>query len=271
MPNLDVLLTKLVSAFLLPPLNVLMLLFGGVVLLKRHPRLGRAVIFGTCVVLYAASTPVLVSAVRRQFETIPPLDPSAALPPADAIVVLSGGVYRNAPEYGGDTISGHVLERLRYTARLYRLTGKPVLVSGGSWRAGVRPESQAIKESLEQDFHVPVRWLEDQSRNTQENARLSAALLHQQGIRKIYLVTHALHMPRAREAFERAGFQVTPAPTIFASRECLSVLHFLPHSSTLETSTILLHEWIGRVWYRWEVAIGVALLACPAVRVGGHG
>ncbi|MBI3245074.1 MAG: YdcF family protein [Deltaproteobacteria bacterium] len=249
MSNLDVLLTKLVSAFLLPPLDILVLLFGGVVLLKRHPRLGRAIILGACVVLYAASTPVIVSAVRRQFEKISPLSPTSPLPPADAIVVLSGGLYRNAPEYGGDTISGRVLERLRYTARLYRLTGKPVLVSGGSWRTGVRPEAHAIKESLEQDFHVPVQWLEDQSRNTGENAKLSAAILHREGIRKIYLVTHALHMPRAREAFERAGFQVTPAPTIFATQERLSVLHFLPHSSTLETSTILLHEWIGRVWY----------------------
>ena len=252
MPNLDVLLTKLVSAFLLPPLNILVLLFVGVALLKRRPRLGRLVIFITCVALYAASTPVLVSAVRRQFETIAPLSPTSPLPSADAIVVLSGGLYRNAPEYGGDTISGHVLERLRYAAHLYRLTGKPVLVSGGSWRAGARPESQAIKESLEQDFRVPVQWLEDRSRNTRENAKLSAALLHKEGIRKIYLVTHALHMPRSREAFERVGFQVTPAPTIFATHEPLSVLHFLPHSSTLETSTILLHEWIGRVWYRLE-------------------
>lgn len=252
MANLDILLTKFVSAFLLPPLNLLLLLLIGIFLLPRRPRLARRVFIVTGLLLYLFSTPIIVGSVRQCFETTPPLDPTATLPTADAIVVLAGGLYHKAPEYGGDTVDGYVLERLRYAARLYRLTEKPILVTGGSWRAGVRPEAQAMKESFEQDFHIPVQWVEDQSRNTSENAQLSAAILQQHGVHTIYLVTHALHMPRARAAFERVGLQVIPAPTLFAVQDRITILQFLPQGSSFDTSASVFHEAIGRIWYAWK-------------------
>jgi uncharacterized SAM-binding protein YcdF (DUF218 family) len=250
MANLDVLLTKLVGTFLLPPLNLLLLIFLGLCLLPRRPHFARKVFIVTGLFLYLFSTPIIVGAVRHYCETLPPLDPSATPPTADAIVVLAGGLYRKAPEYGAeDTVNGYVLERLRYAARLRRLTGKPILVTGGSWREGVRPEAQAMKESLEQDFHIPVQWVEDQSRNTFENAQFSASILRQHGVHTIYLVTHALHMPRARDAFERAGVQVIPAPTLFAVRDKLTIFHFLPQASSFAISASVFYEALGRLWY----------------------
>ncbi|MGB1879583.1 MAG: YdcF family protein, partial [Gammaproteobacteria bacterium] len=70
-------------------------------------------------------------------------------------------------------------------------------------------------EALERDFRVPVRWVESVSQNTRENARLTAGVLD---VRRIVLVTHALHMPRAMREFHAAGFDVTPAPLGFFSR-----------------------------------------------------
>lgn len=252
MANLDIFLTKVVSTFLLPPLSLLLLILIGIFLLPRRPRLARRVFIVTGLCLYLFSTPIIVGTVRQYFETDPPLDPTGTLPTADAIVVLAGGLYRTAPEYGGDTVNGYVLERLRYAARLHRLTKKPILVTGGSWRAGVRPEAQAMKESLEQDFHVPVQWTEEQSRNTFENAQLSAAILRRHNVRTIYLVTHALHMPRARATFEQAGFQVIPAPTLFAIWDTITLLQFLPQSSSFEVSASIFYEAMGRIWYTWK-------------------
>lgn len=249
MANLDIFLTKLISAFLLLPLNLLVLSTLGLVLLTRHPRLGRLMLITTSLLLYVVSTPILVDALRKQAETVSPLDPTAPLPQADAIVVLSGGLYHKAPEYGGDTVNGYVLERMRYAARLYHLTGKPVLVTGGSWRDGARPEAEAMKESFEQDFHVPVQWVEDQSRTTLENAQFSTPILKQNGIQTVYLVTHAMHMSRARASFEKMGLTVVPAPTGFAGRKNISVLDFLPQGSSVEVSANVLHEWIGQLWY----------------------
>ena len=61
---------------------------------------------------------------------------------AGAIVVLGGGRYDEAPEYGDDTISLAGLRRVRYAAVLQRRTGLPVLVSGGSVYAEPLPESE---------------------------------------------------------------------------------------------------------------------------------
>ncbi len=249
MTNLDIFFTKLISAFLLLPLNLLVLSTLGLMLLTRHPRLGRLTLITTSLLWYVVSAPILVDVFRKQAETVPPLDPTASLPPADAIVVLSGGLYHKAPEYGGDTVNGYVLERMRYAARLYRLTGKPLLVTGGSWRGGARPAADTMKESFEQDFHIPVQWVEDWSRNTTENAQFSATILKQNGIQAVYLVTHALHMPRARASFEKMGLTVIPAPTGFAGQKSFSALDFLPQGSAVEVSAKVLHEWIGQLWY----------------------
>lgn len=242
-------LTKILSAFLMPPLSLLVLSGLGIVLLKSHPRLSRALLVTSWLFLFILSMPVVAGALRRSAETIPAFTPTMPLPPADVIVVLAGSVYRKAPEYGGDTVDGYVLERLRYAAKLHRQTGKPILLTGGSTHGDTIPESRAMKASLEHDFHIPVQWLEEQSRTTQENASYSAAILRKQGIRTVYLVTHATHMPRALRAFTQEGIQVVPMPTMFATSQRWRVLNFLPTSGSLESTATIIHEWVGQMWY----------------------
>ena len=67
---------------------------------------------------------------RRLRRHVPSVRPRSGAH-AKAVVILGGGVRRNAPEYGGDTLATLTLERVRYGARVARLTGLPVLVSGG--------------------------------------------------------------------------------------------------------------------------------------------
>jgi uncharacterized SAM-binding protein YcdF (DUF218 family) len=107
-----------------------------------------------------------------------------------------------------------------------------------------------MKQVLEQEFNVPVRWVEDASDNTLENARLSRQLLKQEGITRIYLVTHAWHMARAVLSFQRAGFQVVPAPTAYTTRYRTDLLAFVPNAHALHDSRIFMHELIGMLWYR---------------------
>jgi uncharacterized SAM-binding protein YcdF (DUF218 family) len=241
--------TKIISAFLLPPLNFLVLGGIGIVLRNRYPRCGHRLILISWLLLYAVSTPLIGRALLQSLENTLPLHLNDAAGMADAIVVLSGDRYCNAPEYGGDTVAAQTLERLRYAAKLHRLTGRPILVTGGKPNGGTVPSGFAMQETLVRDFSVPVKWIEDQSKTTLENARFSAPLLRNQGIRSIYLVTHAAHMPRAVAAFEQAGLQVIPAPTGFTRLCALTPLSFLPSSSGLAMSATAMHEWIGRLWY----------------------
>lgn len=243
------LIPKLISSVLLLPFNLLILFGVGIALLSRRPRLGRNLIITAWLTLWVLSTPVISATLLQSLEKAPPLQLDRLPTDVDAIVVLGGGTYCNAPEYGKDTVSTYALERLRYAAELHRRTGKPILVTGGKL-ANTIAEAVFMKETLEHDFQVPVRWLEDQSRDTMENARFSAEVLKDQGIQRIFLVTHAWHIPRAQAAFEKAGFQVVPAPTKFTTYCQWTPLVLLPTSSALTVSANALHEWIGLVWYQ---------------------
>ena len=147
------------------------------------------------------------------------LVPKASLKnPPQAIVVLGSGRYPDAPEYDSqDTVGQLGLERLRYAAYLQHKTGVPILVSGGSPDGKEKAEADLMKAVLTDEFKANVKWMERQSRNTIENARFTQAILANEKIKHVYLVTHAWHMRRAARAFEAAGIQVTPAPLGFQS------------------------------------------------------
>jgi len=101
---------------------------------------------------------------------------------------------------------------------------------------------------------VPVKWLETRSRDTIENARFSKELLNAAGVRRIYLVTHAWHMRRAVQLFEKAGLTVVPAPTVFTilSRYEYRLPGYLPSAHAFQLSSIALHERWGYWWSQWR-------------------
>lgn len=242
------LLTNAVTALLIPPGLLIVVLAAGLALRHRRPRTSGVLLVAGTAGLYLLSMPLTGTFLLQRWET-PPGEVEQATA-AQAIVVLGGGKYAQAPEYGGDTVSTMGLVRLRYAAVLHRRTSLPVLISGGSPEGSPVDEAQAMRQVLEQDFAVPVRWREGGSANTLENARLTHRVLQAEGIRRICLVTHAWHMPRARLAFEHAGFEVIAAPTAHATRYRLTVLDLLPDPAALRDSALFFHEVIGTVWYR---------------------
>ena len=243
-------LTNLISAFLLPPLNLLLVALTGLFLSRSRPRLARALLAGSLALLWLCATPYIAGNALRLLEgKIKAVDSKAQ--PADAIVVLGGGTYFNAPEYGGmDTVGASSLERLRYAAKLQRETGKPILVTGGKPLGNATSEAQQMKTVLEKEFNVQVQWTEEASDNTLEDARYSYQLLQKIGIKRIYLVTHAWHMPRSVMSFEAAGFDVIPAPLDFTTSYQTDLFSFIPNAGSLENSRIFMHELIGMLWYR---------------------
>lgn len=249
------LITNAIAALLMPPGNLLLLAAVGALVALRRPRLGRALVALSLLALWVLSTPYVADALVKS------LEPAPADPLADrsgqAIVVLGGGSYFSAPEYQGqDTVSIYTLVRLRYAAHLHRALKMPVLVTGGAPLGNSTSEAEQMKQVLQRDFQVPVQWSEQGSNNTLENARLSHRLLSAANIRRIYLVTHAWHMPRARLAFERAGFDVIPAPTEYTTGFELTALDFMPSARALHDSKIFFHEAIGYGWYHLRIAIG---------------
>lgn len=260
---MDFIGAKVLGLLLTPPGILLLLAFLGFFIQFRRRVIGNIVVGLSLVALSALSLPVTGRALIAPLETgahsLPPasLTPDEAKKQADAIVVLGGGRYPQAPEYGdADAVSESTLHRLRYAAYLHRRTGLPMLVTGGAPFGEPAPEALLMQEALENDFQIRPRWTEARSRNTQENAAFSKEILAAAGIRRIYLVTHAWHMRRARLAFEHAGFKVIPAPTGYATRFKLSVLDFLPDARALDNSGLFFHEVAGIGWYYLRIATG---------------
>lgn len=238
------LLKKLLAALVLPPTSPLLLALVGLWLTRRRPRAGHALIAVGIGSLLLLSTPWVANRLLSSLEDSPPIT-REDLGRAEAVVILGAGSYYGAPEYGGDTVNELALERLRYGARLARTSSLPVAVTGGAPLGG-RPEAESMAEALATDFGVGVRWMETESRDTAENAAFLAPMLKDAGIQRIALVTHAWHMPRARELFERNGMEVLPAPTRFTTSSPGALGPGLPSASGLRTSYFALHEWLGR-------------------------
>jgi uncharacterized SAM-binding protein YcdF (DUF218 family) len=97
---------------------------------------------------------------------------------------------------------------------------------------------------------VAVRWAEDASRNTDENARNSAALLKRDGIDRIVLVAHAIDIPRATAEFAEAGVTTVPAPTGLLSRIGPAPMDFVPSAGALLLSHDALYEMLANVAQR---------------------
>jgi uncharacterized SAM-binding protein YcdF (DUF218 family) len=230
----------------------LTLLVGGSGLLVGvwRRRLGALIVFTAFVALYALSTAYIATRLLAAVEPDPSLAADARELRPKAIVVLAGGVRSAAPPQD-ESINEETLDRVRHAARLWRETHLPVLVSGGVM-AGTRQSAAAMMAAtLHQDFAVPVAWQEERSRSTYENAKYSAQMLETAGIRTIYIVTHAWHMARAVDIFERWGFEVVPAPTGFTQREPASGPgSFLPRAYYLAGSGRALRELVGGAVYR---------------------
>jgi uncharacterized SAM-binding protein YcdF (DUF218 family) len=236
-------LKKLLSALALPPFSLIALALLGLWLSRKHARSGRAIAALALLALLALSLPPVSDALMRSLEIQPPIS-AQRLARAQAIVILGGGTYPDAPEYGGDTVSGASLERVRYGAFLQKRSKLPILVTGGAPYGG-RPEGELMKEAIEREFQGQVKWVEAASRDTAENALYSAAMLKPAGVSRIALVSNGWHLPRAIELFKRQGFEVLAAPTGFTTDSPSLFAQALPSAGALMDSSTALHEWLG--------------------------
>ena len=244
------LLKKLLTALILPPTGPLLLALGGLWLAtaqNRRWRTGGLWLASLSLLgLLVLSIPVVGRALMAPLEPHPPIS-RAQLQRVQAIVILGGGSYSGASEYGDDTVGPATLERLRYGARLARASRLPLLVTAGA-PSGGRAEGELMSEVLESEFGVKVRWVEAASRDTAENASLSAPLLKAAGISRIALLSHGWHLPRAIPLFENQGFEVTPAPMGFSAAPSAGWAEMLPQD--LGTSREALHEYLGLLYNR---------------------
>lgn len=246
-------LKPLLTTLLLPPAGPLLLaLLGLGLLLMGRRRLGGAIVslLGIATLWFLSCNAVGIGLAHSLLPQHKPLNVQGAeMAGVQAIVILGGGVLGQAPEYGKAQPSATTLERLRYGVWLARQTGKPLAFAGGvGWAAAgtsAPPEAEVASHVLQEDYGLVPRWSDSRSRDTAENARSMAEAMRGDRIQRIALVTNAWHMPRSVAAFQKAGFQVVPAPMDFATPRGRELMEWLPSTDGLVLSRAVLREWLA--------------------------
>ena len=241
---------KIVTAFLVPPGIFIALLLGagGFFFVRKDRREG---LFLCCLafLMWLGALPPLRNVLLREIET--DVHRPAVLT-GDVIVVLGGGIYDRASDLTGRGAPGKTAtERILTAARLYRQLKLPIIVTGGRMYGHLNSEAD-ISHRFLLDLGISARHIliEDQSRDTYENARNTRPILEQHGFKHPILITSAFHMPRAVLCFEQNNIKVTPCPSLYRSQpnRTYGWNDFLPHS--YEPVRLAIKEYLGLLYTR---------------------
>jgi len=247
-------LNQFCDIWLLPPGLNLILVVIGILVLRYKPTIGKTFIAIAFLSLWLLSTPLVAQRLidYLQYEYSPLSSQQLKSDPKSAIVVLEAGLNLATPEYGKPTVSEMTLTRLHYAAFLSHKIKAPILVSGNNPITPLIDQTKYMDAALKDYFGITAKWREDKGYNTALEGIYTTVILKKAGIKKLYLVTEAYHMPRSVYAFQNKGIEIIPAPTGFKhidySIKYLSA--FLPTNQALKISTLAMHEYIGLMWYK---------------------
>jgi uncharacterized SAM-binding protein YcdF (DUF218 family) len=237
------------------PISLVMLLgLTGIVLaLLGRRRLALAAHTAGAALLFAASFttlgPLLIQPLENRFAKV------AAPAEISAIIVLGGSTSSRIGGARGVTELNAAGDRLTEAVRLARLyPDAPLIFTGGIGAILAEGETEAASAGrFFDDLGVDADRLvlEDQARNTSENAELTAGLIEDRS-RPALLVTSAFHMPRSVGLFRKQGVDVVPWPVDYRSTGTEGPgLDIANPVMSLETTGIAMREWIGLLAYGW--------------------
>ena len=167
------------------------------------------------------------------------------------VVVLGGGINYGVPKKEAE-LSVHSLERLVRGYKLQQKLNSEVLYTGGV----------AVSKTGVSEADIAKRWLEDmgvdskkiikeaKARTTFENGIYVKEWMKNNEVGDIYLVTSAIHMPRASAVFSKLNIDFTPVVSGYSYNHNLSWLDYLPSRGALTANLAATHEWLGLIWYK---------------------
>jgi len=236
-----------------------------IALVLRFRRTGAGLLAAALLWTVLWSVPAASDGLRNSLEERNAVVAEESLPRADAIVIL-GGASRywwlkqedvDPWELGSSRVAAGARAWLSHRAPI-------VILTGGR---GGRDASEAARMKMAiQRLGVPASALvlEERSRNTEDNAANTAKLAHPMGVRRILLVTSALHMPRALLLFEREGFQVTPVPVPEKRHRASWSDRWLPSPRALWRSGRALKEYVALLALHSEATLRPHVLDADA-------
>ncbi|MBD2138826.1 YdcF family protein [Anabaena sp. FACHB-1237] len=253
-------LSKLLPLFLYPLGLTCVSLIVALITLWKRPKIAAICISLSLILLLVCSNAWVAKNLVKSLEW--QNIPSVEIPQADAMVVLGGATKSKIwPRTVVDL--SETGDRVIYAAQLYLQKKAPVIIlSGGriNWRGSGTSESADMADILI-SLGIPKSAIiqEPNSLNTYQNAVNVKKILTEKGLKKILLITSAMHTPRSLKIFQRQGIDAIPAPTDFLVSEGelnelvdtpkSAILNLLPDTNNLHQFTNALKEYIGNFIY----------------------
>lgn len=240
---------KFLYQWILPPGGLILILAIVTVMAFRRHFCGRWVLAISLAMFYALSIRVGADLLVKplEYELEQPI-----LNDSDVLVMLGNGSVSGVPDIDGvGQVSDTMGKNLLFAARLYQVTGIPILVSGGTVYLDKGNESDiAIRELRGLGIPNNKLYAENESRNTVENARFSHRICEEHGWNKVSVLVVAVQAPRTKIIFERefSGMDLTIYPTHYRrspSWHFDPVLDLVPSAKNILDSAIALKEYMG--------------------------
>jgi uncharacterized SAM-binding protein YcdF (DUF218 family) len=259
--------SKVLGFIALPSNDMLALgLIGLALTYTRLARAGRG-LMAASVIMFAGFglLPLGKLLIAPLEERFPPWDAARGTP--DGIVVLGGAIDPEFVPARRASELNEAAERITVIAELARkYPAARILYSGGNASLVPRGGSEAqIGAALFETFGIPARRLilDDQSRNTAENAQFSLRLAAPKPGERWLLVTSAYHMPRSIGAFRKAGFAVEAYPVDYRTTGTADLwIPFDAASAGLRRTDTAGREWVGLLAY-WLTGRSSDLFPAP--------
>jgi uncharacterized SAM-binding protein YcdF (DUF218 family) len=238
------------------PINLLLIgaLVGVLLCFGPRARFGRWLVLAAILILFAAATLPLRAVLLAPLENRFP-QPPADLQPPYGVVVLGGAIDDLVSAARGQTVFDEGGERITEAVILAKRfpQARIVYTSGiNSVLGGTSGEAARARDLMAAMGVAPDRvTIEDRARNTDENARFTAALVHPEASQRWLVVTSAFHMPRAMGVFEKAGFRPIAYPVSFYTEGTWAgdLRPIFDPIRNLKTFVLAAHEWIGLAAY----------------------
>ena len=215
--------SKLLSFLTQPIAWAILLLFAGLLTLRRRRKTGLAFCWlAWLLLLFIGWEGPVDKALHRLESQYPTISPEASLKPYVGVVVLGGALGGSSLwERPGQIALNNQAERMVVPIALMQRNPHLKLVfTGGEGNLSWAKYTEADRAKIFFDLMGvdPARVLyESASRTTYDNAVMTAKLPGVDPKQPWLLVTTAAHMPRSMGVFVKAGWNVTPYPVDFRS------------------------------------------------------
>lgn len=241
-----------IDALLPGTVHLLVLLLIAVVMALRRPPRSKGVRIALGALLawtWIFSTPGIANHWLKHLEGEPHAQASPVRDGRTLIVVLASGEVSNRGGPLAARLDPPGMARLAAGVALWRHTGGRLAVVGGKGTPGL---SLAHTMSMQaQNWGVPEEAIDkyEGSTRTYEDLQLLAPVARaHEG--PAWLVTSAMHMPRAMAVAANLGLRLQPYPCDYRQFTRLNWVAWLPNAGAPALFAEVLHEEVGLLYYR---------------------